>query len=224
MKNIRLVVCLCAFALLGFGCSKTPPPAPKPTPSAPLTGQQQFPTFVPQENQKTPREELQQILQNYADTKSFRAKVESKSGTSDITGVMEFAKPNRFHGIIQSDPQTQMELIIVDNALFMRNVGGTWIDLSSSRGSRTLGEGMKNALSGTDGLQQLVADNANNVDKTEDPARTCSLYTLHIKDKTVGICVAGGLPKYVDTTNTDGSTNSIEYLDYNAVFTIAKPM
>lgn len=226
MRNIRLLFIVGALSCAGFGCSKPPVAAPTQAPQSTSQAPVPFPTFVPEEKALTTKEELSQILKNYNATKSFRASIHTKTPDGEYVGAMEFAKPDRFHALIRTGPKNDTELIIVGNNLYMKEQDKAWKDLSSSRGSRTLGEAMRSALT-ENTLDQLVLSDAVTVEKSDDSVRSCALYTTQITNQSgtrqIQICAAEGLPKFLEVTLKDGS-NTIEYFDFNEVFSIYKPL
>lgn len=215
-----------ALACAGLGCSKPPAITQPITPATTTQEKIPFPTFVPSEKVLSTKEELSEILKNYNETKSFRASIRTKTAQGDYIGAMEFAKPDRFRALIRTGPNTDTELVIIGKSLYIKEQAKEWRDLSTSRGSKTLGEAMRSALT-ENTLDQLVLSDSVTVEKSIDTIQDCVQYVVQVSDengnKEMSICAANGLPKILEVTLKDGK-NTVEYFDFNEVFSIYKPL
>lgn len=229
-SKVRSVLVIAAVSLFGLGCAKAAPvkktvtQAQRPVASSTVP----FPTFPHIDQTLTPKEKLDQILQNFNSTKSFRATVKTNVHGLSVVGAMEFAKPDRFYGLIESASSTndQAEIIVVQNDLYVRTANTNWVNVTKTKGSQTIAVALQNTLSGQDSLEQLDLKNAASITEAQDPVRDCDLYSVHVTDadgdREVDICTVDDLPKYMDITKSDGTT-SMMFFDYNDVFTIMRP-
>lgn len=231
MKNAARILgaSLVLVAVTGAGClgsSQTRPPL--------RTAAQQQP-YVPvppppdpeQTTPPSPRDELRAILQAFRDLKSFRSKITIPSKQGDITGTLDFQKPDRLHAILQAGTGDPTEIIVVDTSLYMRNAKVSWVNFSKSATAKKLGESIRSTMSGDSSLDKLAITDAAEITKTQDADNGCDLYSSTLqnasgKDIPVTVCAVNGLPKILTMDSSDGQIR-LEYYDYNAVFLIERP-
>jgi hypothetical protein len=176
----------------------------------------------------TYRTELRKAIQNFQNAKSFRASVTAGQADSEIDATLEFSKPDRFRGTIQSKGADTAEIVAVGDSLYMRVNDQQWVNLTKTASAKTIGETLKNALNGDSNLTNLGVDDTLPITKSHDDTNQCDIYQTTVKSSsgttnTVSICVADGLPKTLDLETAQGPIH-LRYYDYNTVFIIVKPI
>lgn len=228
MKN-GILCLLIAVALVGAGCAKRPASqAPAEPQSASTPTSTAFPTFRPTEKALTPKQELAQALTRFTGLKSFRARVRMTSSQGEITGTLEFARPNRFRGSLKAGEAAANDIIVVERDLYMRLPPLPWLKLSDTEGGKKMADRMQSTMNGELSIDKLVVDENLVVEKSRDDTRGCDQYATMMKDAQrtdipVTICIVDGLPKYADIKAKQGDAH-VEYYDYNAMFLIERPM
>lgn len=224
-----LLLALVLTSLTGAGCSKKKPepaPAPQPKPASANPAVVAFGTT--QTGDAAINAELDAILKNFRQVKSFRMRFSYSTPQGLLTSTLEYLRPNRFRGLMQVASQPSTEVIVVDQSLYMRPTGGKWVNLSGTESAKAVGASLQNALSGSASLDKIGVDPNAIVKKTRDDGRKCDLYKSSVKsqDGTPGeleICADNQLPKFVTMTTQQGPF-TFEYYDYNTLFLIEKPM
>lgn len=145
-----------------------------------------------------------------------------------MTGKIEVVKPDRFHGNFQLGGDTVVQEIIgVQDTLYVQLPDKTWRKIVSP----TLTQALKNAFQSTVRDNQTLLDShltsSNQITKSVNTVQNCTSYQTTIEEKTVAstdvtICATDGLPKTMTLVSEQGSV-SIDYFDYNALFTIERP-
>lgn len=223
-----LVAALAVIAMTGAGCWN---PSPARPPLQKVAQQPYIPVPPPPDPERTepptPREELGAILQAFRDLKSFRSKITIPSKQGDITGTLDFQKPDRLHAILQAGTGDPTEIIVVDTSLYMRNAKVSWVNFSKSATAKKLGESIRSAMSGDSSLDKLAITASSTITKSTDADNGCDLYASTLqaadgKEIPVSVCAVNGLPKYL-TMDSDTGQMRLEYYDYNAVFLIERP-
>jgi|GEM_PF-2374579 len=174
------------------------------------------------------RTELRQAIAAFQKVKSFRAKVVVGPSSSEINALLEYAKPDRFRGTIQSKDAGTAEIITVGNSLYMRVNGQAWVNLSKTASAKTISDTLKNALNGDSNLANIGIDDTLAVSKTHDDVNQCDSYQTTVKTASsttndITLCIADGLPSSMDLETAQGPIH-LQYYDYNAVFLITKPI
>ncbi len=216
-----LGIFLVTLALFGLGCKKG-------TPNSTISTPKHIVPFVQPSPVLEPHEAVREAVKNFQQVKSFRANVSITTDQGTLAAKLEFMKPNRFRGNVDLGKNGKAELIVVDDSLYMKVNDQKWMALSNKKGSKTIGETMKNALNGDANLQNLGLDPKVDIVKSRDDKNSCDRYTTKLKTadgntSDVQLCIAAGLPTQLDITTPQGPVH-IEYYDYNTVFLIEKPI
>lgn len=222
------VLCSCLVIVsLGAGCEKASPTQPnsnKPTSSENGNVQQPAKPPTPEELRK----ELLGVVDHFKNTKSFRAKITISSSNKPIDATIEFSKPDRFHGTVQTEgAASAAEIISVGSNFYMRVTGQPWMNLTKTVNAKTIGNTLNTTLNGSANVDMLGKDATIPVTKSYDGLQGCDVYKTQIKtpegkSNDISVCVVNDLPKTLDLTTTEGKVH-IEYYDINAVFLIEKP-
>lgn len=216
------------IAVFGAGCVKKAE-TPKQPPTAPKSENPSVVVFQRTEQPNpTINAELERVLKNFRAAKSFRLKFARQTDKGSLTANLDFQKPKRFRGTIRIQNLPATELILVDQALYLRPGGASWVNLTGTEAARTLSESLNTVLSGEKSLDAVLVEPTAYVRKDRDPDRACDRYktTSRGADGSVAaldICAKNGLPSYVQIT-TDNGPFLLEYYDYNALFLIEKPL
>ncbi len=228
MRRRLFVAALLVLAFTGAGCLKQKAPTPPtPQPTAPST-----PPVVTFETTETGdaaiNAELDFILKNFRTVKSFRMKLTSEAPQGELKSTLEFLRPDRFRGTMQLASQPSMDIVVVEDSLYLRPQNGAWVDLSGTSSAKSVGTALRNALSGDASLDKIGVDPSSIVKKTRDDGRQCDLFKATVKTPdgkpaALEICAANGLPHYVTITSAQGPL-TFEYYDYNALFLIERPI
>lgn len=241
LRYYKLVLAALAVLLLAFvgwkwvypGLTYKPPMSTSTVQAIlpPVDNSPSNPTKTPTSTTPTAadyRAALQEAVKNFQATKSFRAKVTVSATEGDINAVLEFAKPSRFRGTIQASDNTTAQIIVVDNSLFMQVNNQPWLDLTNTPSAKTIGDTLKNALNGDSNLDDIGLDGSVPITESRDTANNCDSYQTSVKtasstSNAVTLCIADGLPKYMNLQTSNGPIH-LDYYDYNTVFIIAKPI
>ncbi len=221
-------VCSClVIASLGAGCAKTPSQPNSATPTSTANGKSQQPAKPPTPEEI--RKELLGVVERFKNTKSFRSKITITGSDKNTNAILEFSKPDRFHGTVQTTGSTTTaEIISVGTSFYMRVTGQPWMNLTKTVNAKAMGNTLNNTLNGKANVDMLGKDADIPVTKSYDGLQGCDVYKTQIKTpegnaNDISVCVVGDLPKTLDLQTTEGPVH-IEYYDVNAVFLIEKPM
>jgi hypothetical protein len=227
MKSRSLPVLLAASLLFGAGCSK-PVPAPTPAKQQPSSNPSVIlfpPSGAPE---LSVNQELQKILENFRDLKSFRTKYSMATPQGQVAGQFDFIKPDRFKGQMTLGTAGTTDIVIIGESIYIRANNGNWVNYSKAPSAKTISDALKKGMGGSSNLEALgVNDNAI-VKKTRDEERKCDLFKATVKNAegavvSLELCADNKLPKYVQISTPQGPVN-IEYYDYNSLFLIEKPI
>lgn len=219
------------LSLLGVGCSPKILPTQNPAPAKPQPKPSANPSVLmfPPEAKPNPtvNEELQSILKNFREATSLRTEFDMTTSQGQVKGNFSFIRPNRFKGTMTSSGGN-LNIVVVDDNLYLQVGAGKWSNLSNQPSSRTLTDTLKRALSGNSTFDAASASTETLVTKTRDDARACDSYKTTAKTAegaivSIEICAEKGLPRYVDMTTDQGPVH-ISYTDYNTLFLIEKPV
>lgn len=226
---------LASVSFFGIGCEKKR--AASPSSQAARTAQavvtpasnQGVLTFPPaRPPSASVNVELYGILNAFRALKSFRTRFAISTPQGPLKANLEFVKPHRFHGVIETGTAGTVELIAVDASLYMRAQNATWIDVSRAPSSQALQAALKDVFGGGSGLDAVLIDDASVVKKSRDARRKCDLYTTTARNAAsnaakLELCAVNGLPKHV-TIKGDKTPLEFEYYDYNTIFVIERPI
>ncbi|MCC7357211.1 hypothetical protein IT408_01765 [Candidatus Uhrbacteria bacterium] len=221
---------LVLLSVFGFGCSsKKPEVKTASQPKQPIKSSNNpsvllFPAETNPDAAIT--KEYQEILANFQKMNSFTTSFDMSTSQGQSKGVFQFIRPNRLSGNMQTDGGT-FNIIIVDNALFLKTENGKWEDFSNQPQTKNLIDMLQKVLSGN------TAFDANNLNpdalvlKSHDDLRSCDLYKTTVKTPqgklaSIELCAENKLPKHVSMV-TDLGPVRIDYSDYNKLFLIEKP-
>ncbi len=229
MKKSFLAFFFVSLALLGAGCfkSKSEQQSVLPQASPAVTNDTKVKaTEAPKA--ADPKAELLAAFEHFKQAKSYKVKYTMPTPQGTLTGTLAYAMPNRFQGTMELSPETKTDVVLVENSLYMRSNNAAWVDISSSPTAKQTIETMKLAVSGDQGISSSNTDSWSVDSKNEDAQRGCWDYSVRIKtannpDRIVSICVKDGYPKYLKLDSAKGEMD-IEYLEYNTVFIIERPM
>lgn len=174
------------------------------------------------------RQELRAALQNFRDAKSVRATVTSGTAGNQIIAKLQIAKPGRFQGMIDTGKGTPFEIIVVDTSMYMRLVGGGWINMSKTPSAKTIAEGLREILNVQGNLDVFGVDETVSISRYPLPAKNCTMYETKLKNEEgvsqeSEVCIRDGRPASLEIKTAEGPVR-IEYYDYNAVFLIERPV
>lgn len=218
------------LSLLGLGCTKQAPqnqasqPKPQPKPS----NNPSVLLFPPEAKPNpTVNDELKEILKNFRLANSLRTEFDMTTSQGEVKGKFVFVRPNRFQGTMLAQGGN-LNLIVVDDSLFLQVGEGKWSNLSNQPSSRALTDTLKKALSGNSTFDAASANEEALVTKSRDDGRSCDLYKTNAKTADghivqLEICAENTLPKFVNMTTDQGPVR-ISYTDYNKLFLIEKPV
>lgn len=224
MSRLFVYGALVTVVLFGAGCRRTTPPSStpsstvdtstSPTPAAPTDAERRI--------------ELRQAIEAFKKVKSFRADVTVSPTQGTVKALLEYTKPSRFRGSIHIEKAGEAEMIAVNDALYMRVNGGSWANLSKTPSAKVIGETLRNALNGDSNLENVAVDESLPISVRFDATRNCELYVTQVRTadsslNDVQVCVADGLPRYLDLQTAQGPI-ALRYFDYNSLFLIEKPM
>ncbi len=216
-----------SLLIVGAGCKRASAPVATPTSTGEVT---QTPEVVvkPPPTEAERRAELRQAIDAFKRMKSFRADVTVSPAQGNVKALLEYTKPNRFRGTIQIEKAGEAEMIAVGDALYMRVNGGSWANLSNTPSAKVIGETLRNALNGDSNLENVAVDESLPITVRADAARGCDLYATQVRTSDnalndVQVCVADGLPRYLDLQTAQGPI-ALRYFDYNTLFLIEKPI
>lgn len=223
------LICSCiAIISLGAGCAKNAPTrqnGSNPNGSSVTAGSDVARPLTPEDI----RTELLGVVNRFKNTKSFRSKITISGPEKNINAILEFSKPDRFHGTVQTiGSTTTAEIISVGTNFYMRISDQPWMNLTKTVNAKTIGTTLNNTLNGNANVDMLGKDVTIPVTKSYDGLQGCDVYKTQIKTpegkaNDISVCVVNGLPKTVDLTTTEGPVH-IEYYDVNGVFLIEKPV
>lgn len=214
-----------AISFVAAGCRKAP------TETVPRTGGNSQGTNVEERRPPTEeelRQELRDVLQNFKQSKSFRATVTSGTPGGQIVAKLQIAKPGRFQGMIDTGKGTPFEVIVIDTSMYMRLVGSGWINLSKTSSAKTIAEALREILNVQGNLDVFGVDEAVSITRYPLPAKNCDMYETKLKNaegvsQESEICVRDGRPASLEIKTAEGPVR-IDYYDYNAVFLIERPV
>ncbi|MBI4138862.1 hypothetical protein HY479_01790 [Candidatus Uhrbacteria bacterium] len=218
---------LAALSLAGAGCFRKPLPPAVP-PGEPERPQAWLPpTPNPETEEERNVRELREAIEAFANVKSFRANITIDHPGDSTTGELEVVKPNRFRGTMRlaSDPK-ETTVIGVEDSLYVK-VEDIWIPIRSPALSASLKEALRSSVSGDSVLRTERLPDGTVVQKRRNDAGGCEEYSTTITDENgasvdLTVCVANGLPSTL-LVRKDGTTVTITYADFNALFTIERP-
>lgn len=227
MNRFFWVLLAGSLLIIGAGCRRAPQSVP--TPSSTGESVQTSETMTkPAPTEAERRAELRQAIDAFKKVKSFRADVTVAPAQGKVTALLEYTKPNRFRGSIQIEKAGEAEMIAVSDALYMRVNGGAWANLSKTPSAKVIGETLRNALNGDSNLENVAVDESLPISVRPDAIRGCDVYATQVRTSDnalndVQVCVADGLPRYLDLQTAQGPI-ALRYFDYNALFLIEKPI
>lgn len=168
--------------------------------------------------------ELQTVLANFQNAKSFRAHVTVQSDTWQTSGDVEIAKPNRFHGTMTVDGQT-VDVIGVEDVLYVKSPENVWVPVKSEQLTAQLRDAFSAALDGADGSELLPAGTS--VTRVQNKNGGCDAYRAAFTDTDgndviMDVCEENGYPARIDISRADGTVRS-DYKDFNALIVIERP-
>ncbi len=223
------ILCSCiAVISLGAGCAKSTQVPQNGSNQKGSSGTINTDTKRPL-TQEEIRKELLGVVDRFKNTKSFRSKITITGPNKNINALLEFSKPDRFHGTVQNiGSTTTAEIISVGTSFYMRVSDQPWMNLTKTINAKTIGTTLNNTLNGNANVDMLGKDAAIPVTKSYDGLQGCDVYKTQIKTpegkaNDISVCVVNGLPKALDVSTTEGPVH-IEYYDINAVFLIEKPV
>ncbi|MCR4278409.1 MAG: hypothetical protein NUV81_00705 [bacterium] len=170
--------------------------------------------------------ELQTILKNFQNAKSFRSHVSIKLPDQTTEGDIEVSKPARFHGSMDVSGQT-LDVIGVEDILYVKNPDGIWIPVKSEQLATQLQQAFSIVSNGsTDEVNILPAGTTVSKQKSRSDV-SCITYHAEYTDSdgndtTMDICATDGFPVRIDLVRADGTIQS-DYKDFNTVIVIERP-
>lgn len=225
----QLALCLVTSSLFGLGCAPKTEVKPVEQKMPPKSSQNPSVLLFPAEAKPNPtvNEELQTILSNFRQANSLRTKFDMTTAQGQVQGNFQFIRPNRFKGVMQAQGSS-LEIVVVDDSLFLKAGDKPWANLSGQPSSKTLTDTLRKALSGNSTFDAASANSHALVTKSHDEARACDAYKTTAKTAdgsvvSIEICAANMLPKFVSMTTDQGPVR-ISYTDYNTLFLIEKPL
>ncbi len=226
-----LVLVIAPVAFMGFGCKKTTPQNPPvSTTSSQSTGSDVYlPPPPPPESERIKNlRDLRTALQAFQRVNTFRAKLTVQRQDGLTTGQIDVVKPNRFHGTLKTpQDQTTNEVIGIGSSMYVRIPDTGWIEVKTTSTAKALSEAFRSTVDGDSSVIQTAIPNDAIVTKQYDETRTCDAYQTDITPKDSNtihlmVCVQKSLPAHLEF-QTDQGSMTMDYFDYNTLFTIERP-
>ncbi len=232
MPRYFLVLLLCFGVVFGAGCKKTQTNTPtKPTNATTTDEQQAFlpPLNQPESERQQNLRELREALRAFQTVKTVRAKLSLTSKDGLTTGQIDIVKPDRFHGTLHVPKQTDTsEVIGVASTLYLRLPDGSWTAVNTPKVAKALNDAFRSAVDGDQSIIQKALPDDTVVSKQEDTIKNCTRYRADLKTSegqttNISLCVAQNLPRVIELQTSNGQA-TVEYFDYNKLFTIERPV
>jgi len=229
MKITFFAVLIASLALLGAGCFKSKDSQQSFVPQEVAPVQTGAVSKTPETaSVSDPKAELVAAFEKFMIAKSYKAKYTMPTTQGTLSGTLAYAMPDRFKGTMELSPDAKTDVVLVQNSLYMRANNEPWVDISDSETAKKTIETMQLAVKGDQGLNSSSSDAWSVDSKTQDTQRGCWNYQVRIKggenpDRNLAVCVKDGYPKYLKLESPRGEMN-IEYLEYNTIFIIERPI
>ncbi|MDQ7814797.1 MAG: hypothetical protein RDU25_03275 [Patescibacteria group bacterium] len=229
MRKSVFTLLIVSIAFFGAGCLKSKDTQQSVVPQSNGVVQTETPAKTPEPIKASdPKAELIRAFEKFKNAKSYKAKYTMPTSQGMLSGTLAYSMPDRFKGTMELSPDAKTDVVLVQNSLYMRANDGAWVDISDSETAKKTIETMQLAVKGDQGLNSAGSDAWNVDSKTEDAKRGCWEYQVRIEggenpDRNMSVCVKDGFPKFLRLESPRGEMN-IEYLEYNTIFIIERPI
>ncbi|MFH1078515.1 MAG: hypothetical protein V1745_04540 [Patescibacteria group bacterium] len=230
-RTLLLALPIVLIPLIGFGVWKVThgPATSSPSGQAGFESEAYLPPDPEPESEGARNlRELREAVAAFQQTTTFRAKLNVQTPDGQTSGQIDVMKPERFHGTVEVSSEDQNgEVIGVGTDMYVKQDDGTWLKIQSPTLAAALTTAFRSSVDTSEGLVSTRLPDGSTVTKSRNTGRACDEYRTAIANEDgsttdLVICVADGLPVFIDARANEGSVN-VEYFDYNKLFTIERP-